>query len=70
MAVAAQVEDDGLALAALLQASASRMATRIAWDGSGAGRMPSARVKLSAASKMAFCWHVDRLDQAGFLQAR
>ena len=57
VAVAAQVEQDDLApRRPRVAASASSMATRMAWVGSGAGRMPSARANCTPASKLARWW--------------
>ena len=39
-----------------LARSASSMATLMAWVGSGAGRMPSARANRTPASKVAVWW--------------
>ena len=64
VAVAAEAEEDRPRLAGLL--GAQRLVDRqlMAWVGSGAGRMPSLRAKVTAASKAARCLTAVGLDQA------
>ena len=54
VAVAAEVEDDRLR-ATLLAAQGLVDHGRMAWAGSGAGRMPSVRANCTAASKILDC---------------
>ena len=56
MTVAAQPEQDRLRLRRLPWPPApASIVNRIAWVGSGAGRMPSVRAKVTAASNAAVC---------------
>jgi len=55
VAVAAQAEQDRALLPASFAASASSIAARIAWAGSGAGMIPSVRANWTAAANVSRC---------------
>ena len=53
--MAAEIEEDGSLFAGFFRFCASSIAALMAWDGSGAGTIPSVRANITADSKAARC---------------